>query len=88
MYAAKKKAEEVQFANIASDKDDINQLFKIACQMVKTNADVLVLVGPLNSLNYVCYIICMCYIYTMLVIFFMRKDHCIVLYYIEKVELI
>ena len=40
VYAAKKKAEEVQFANVASDKEDRNQLFKIARQMVKTNADV------------------------------------------------
>ena len=40
MYAARKKAEEVQFSNVASDKEDRNQLFKIACQMVKTNADV------------------------------------------------
>ena len=40
MYAAKKKAEEVQFANVASDKEDRNQLFKIARQMVKTNVDV------------------------------------------------
>ena len=39
VYAAKKKAEEVQFANVASDKEDRNQLFKIARQMVKTNAD-------------------------------------------------
>ena len=38
MYAAKKKAEEVQSANVASDKEDRNQLFKIAHQMVKTNA--------------------------------------------------
>ena len=40
MYAAKKKAEEVQFANVDSDNEDRNQLFKIARQMVKTNADV------------------------------------------------
>ena len=40
VYVAKKKAEEVQFANVASDKKDRNQLFKIARQMVKTNADV------------------------------------------------
>ena len=31
---------EVQFANVASDKEDRNQLFKIARQMVRTNADV------------------------------------------------
>ena len=37
VYAAKKKAEEVQFANVASDR---NQLFKIARQMEKPNADV------------------------------------------------
>ena len=39
VYAAKKKAEEVQFANVDSDNEDRNQLFKIARQMVKTNAD-------------------------------------------------
>ena len=40
VYAAKMKAEEVQFSNVASDKEDRNQLFKIARQMVKTNVDV------------------------------------------------
>ena len=40
VYAVKKKAEEVQFANVASDKEDRKQLFKIARQMVKTNDDV------------------------------------------------
>ena len=40
VYATKKKAEEVQFANVASDNEDRNQLFKIVRQMVKTNADV------------------------------------------------
>ena len=40
MYSAKKKAEEVQFANVASDKEDRNQLFKTVRQMVKTNSDV------------------------------------------------
>ena len=37
--AAKKKAEEVQFANVASDKEDRNQLFKIAGDKCITNDD-------------------------------------------------
>ena len=40
MYVAKKKAEDECFADVTRNKEHINQLFRIARQIVKTNCDV------------------------------------------------